>query len=162
MLARFGFAPHLWHSGLGDKARRRVWREAIRGKPMVVVGARSALFLPFANLGVMVVDEEHDLTYRQQDGVRYHARDMAVVRAKYAEIPLILSSATPSLESLVNVEAGKYAHISLPMRYGGAELPEIVLVDLRKTPTESRRWLAPPLVEAMTETLAKKEQILLF
>ena len=162
VLARFGFAPHLWHSGLGDKARRRVWRDAIRGKPMVVVGARSALFLPFANLGVMVVDEEHDLTYRQQDGVRYHARDMAVVRAKYAEIPLILSSATPSLESLVNVEAGKYAHICLPMRYGGAELPEIALVDLRKTPTESRRWLAPPLVEAMTETLAKKEQILLF
>ena len=162
VLARFGLAPHLWHSGLGDKARRRVWRDAIRGKPMLVVGARSALFLPFANLGLVVVDEEHDLTYRQQDGVRYHARDMAVVRAKYADIPLILSSATPSLETLVNVEAGKYAHICLPMRYGGAELPQIALVDLRETPTESRRWLAPPLVEAMTETLARKEQVLLF
>ena len=162
VLARFGLVPHLWHSGLGDKARRRVWRDAIRGKPMLVVGARSALFLPFANLGLVVVDEEHDLTYRQQDGVRYHARDMAVVRAKYADIPLILSSATPSLETLVNVEAGKYAHICLPMRYGGAELPQIALVDLRATPTESRRWLAPPLVEAMTETLARKEQILLF
>ena len=162
VLERFGFSPYLWHSGLADKARRRVWRDAIRGKPMLVVGARSALFLPLANLGLVVVDEEHDLTYRQQDGVRYHARDMAVVRAKYAEIPLILSSATPSLETLVNVEAGKYAHIALPMRYGGAELPEITLVDLCATPTERRCWLAPPLLEAMAGRLEKKEQILLF
>ena len=159
---RFGFRPHLWHSGLGDSRRRAVWREAIRGTPMVVAGARSALFLPFRNPGVVVVDEEHELSYRQQDGVRYHARDMAVLRARLSRIPVILSSATPSLESLVNVEQGKYQHIRLFSRFGSAGMPDIKLIDLGKTPAERRRWLSPPLVDAIGKALEKKEQVLLF
>ena len=161
-LDRFGFRPRLWHSGLTDARRRAVWRDAIKGEPMVVAGARSALFLPFSQLGVMVVDEEHDHSFRQQDGVRYHARDMAVVRAKLSSVPVILSSATPSLETLVNAEQGKYDHICLTNRFGEAGMPEISLVDLSKTPTERRRWLAPPLVDAIKKALANQEQILLF
>ncbi len=161
-LDRFGFSPRLWHSGLTDARRRSVWRDAIKGEPMVVAGARSALFLPFSQLGVIVVDEEHDHSFRQQDGVRYHARDMAVVRAKLSRIPVVLSSATPSLETLVNAEQGKYDHIRLANRFGEAGMPEITLVDLTKTPTEHRRWLAPPLVDAIGKALQNQEQILLF
>lgn len=161
-LDRFGFRPRLWHSGLSDAKRRTVWRDAIKGEPMVVAGARSALFLPFSRPGVIVVDEEHDHSFRQQDGVRYHARDMAVVRAKLSRIPVILSSATPSLETLVNAEQGKYEHIQLTSRFGKAEMPKITLVDLGKTPTERRRWLAPPLVDAIGKALQNQEQILLF
>jgi primosomal protein N' (replication factor Y) len=161
-LDRFGFRPRLWHSGLSEAKRRTVWRDAIKGEPMVVAGARSALFLPFSRPGVIVVDEEHDHSFRQQDGVRYHARDMAVVRAKLSRIPVILSSATPSLETLVNAEQGKYEHIQLTSRFGKAEMPEITLIDLGKTPTERRRWLAPPLVEAIGKALQNQEQILLF
>ena len=161
-LERFGFSPRLWHSGLTDARRRAVWRDAIKGEPMVVAGARSALFLPFSQLGVIVVDEEHDHSFRQQDGVRYHARDMAVVRAKLSGIPAVLSSATPSLETLVNAEQGKYEHIRLMNRFGEAGMPEITLVDLTKTPTERRRWLSPPLVDSIDKALQNQEQILLF
>ena len=159
---RFGFRPHLWHSGLSDRRRRAVWRDAINGVPMVVAGARSALFLPFRDPGIIVVDEEHELSFRQQDGVHYHARDMAVLRARLSQIPVILSSATPSLESLVNVEQGKYRHIRLMSRYGAAGMPDIKLIDLGKTPAERRRWLSPPLVDAIGKALEHKEQVLLF
>lgn len=159
---RFGFRPRLWHSGLGESRRRAVWRDAIRGVPMVVAGARSALFLPFREPGIIVVDEEHELSFRQQDGVRYHARDMAVLRANLSQIPIILSSATPSLETLVNAEQGKYNHIRLTSRFGAAGMPEISLIDLKKTPAERRRWLSPPLVDAIGKALEKKEQVLLF
>jgi primosomal protein N' (replication factor Y) len=159
---RFGAAPLAWHSDLGTARRRLTWRAVAQGRARVVVGARSALFLPYTDLGLIVVDEEHDNAFKQEDGVIYHARDMAVLRASLGEIPIVLVSATPSLESLVNVEAGRYGSLHLPKRIGSAELPAITAVDMRnETPSESR-WLSPDLIAAMKETLARGEQVLLF
>jgi primosomal protein N' (replication factor Y) len=136
------------------------------GRAAVVVGARSALFLPYPNLGLIVVDEEHEAAFKQEEGVIYHARDMAVVRAQIGKIPVILASATPSLESMLNAEAGRYAKVVLKARHGGAVLPDISVLDLRKTPPEKgdwgRGWLAPPLVEAIGETVSAGEQVMLF
>ena len=159
---RFGFAPLLWHSNVTPAKRRAVWGEVLPKTPLVVAGARSALFLPFYRLGLIVVDEEHDQSYRQDEGTRYHARDMAVVRARLARIPLVLASATPSLESEVNADGGRYKRLSLSRRIGAAGMPSLKLVDLATTPPEKGRWLAPPLVDAMGETLAKGDQVLLF
>src|SRR6185312_8509324 len=128
--ARFGAPPLLWHSELGHAQRRDTWRDVADGKAPVVVGARSALFLPFPDLGLIVVDEEQDLSYKQEDGVIYHARDMAVVRASLAKLPVVLVSATPSLETLVNVEQGRYRRLHLPARFGDARLPEIRVIDM--------------------------------
>ncbi|WP_431270923.1 hypothetical protein [Dankookia sp. P2] len=125
------------------------------GEAPVVVGARSALFLPFPELGLIVVDEEHETAFKQEEGVVYHARDMAVVRARLSQAACVLVSATPSLESLTNVEAGRYAALDLPERHGGASLPAVEVVDLRRTPPERGRFLAPPLVEAVTATLER-------
>ncbi len=160
--ARFGAAPVEWHSDLGQADRRAAWRDVAEGRARVVVGARSALFLPFAELGLIVVDEEHDASFKQEDGVIYHARDMAVVRASLAGIPAVLVSATPSLESVVNVERGRYAALHLASRHGGALLPTIRKIDLRHDKPERQRFLAPPLVAAIGETLAAGEQTLLF
>ena len=160
--ARFGAAPHPWHSDLTASRRRQVWREVAGGRARVVVGARSALFLPFPDLGLVVVDEEHDASYKQDEGVCYQARDMAVVRAHLGAIPIVLASATPSLETQANVQAGRYRQLHLPARHGGATLPEIGVVDLRKTPPARRTWLAPPLAEAVAKTLDAGEQALLF
>ncbi|MBM3556236.1 MAG: primosomal protein N', partial [Alphaproteobacteria bacterium] len=124
-VARFGAPPESWHSDLGRAERRRVFRAVAAGRAGVVVGARSALFLPFRDLGLIVVDEEHDGSFKQEDGVMYHARDMAVARAKEAGVPVVLASATPSLETLANVAAGRYGSLHLPGRYGVAELPRI-------------------------------------
>ena len=132
------------------------------GAAQVVVGARSALFLPYANLGLIVVDEAHEISFKQDDGVRYNARDVAVMRAKFESLPVILASATPALESMHLAETGVYDRIALPDRFGGARLPDIRVVDLRKEPPERGRWLAPPLVEEMKERLARGEQSLLF
>ncbi|MDX1483294.1 MAG: primosomal protein N' [Alphaproteobacteria bacterium] len=159
---RFGAEPALWHSDLSQGRRRRTWRAVAEGQASVVVGARSALFLPFPDLGLIVVDEEHDGSYKQEDGVHYSARDMAVVRGHLADLPVILVSATPSLETVVNVERGRYAALHLPERIGGAALPEVTLVDLRRFPPPAGHWLAPPLVEALGKTLANHEQALLF
>jgi len=159
---RFGTPPHAWHSDLTPARRREVWRDVAVGRARVVVGARSALFLPFTDLGLVIVDEEHDASYKQDEGVCYHARDMAVVRARLGAIPIVLASATPSLETQANIQAGRYRQLHLPARHGGAAMPEISIVDLRKTPPARRSWLAPPLVEAVTETLAAGEQALLF
>ncbi len=128
----------------------------------VVVGARSALFLPFPDLGLVIVDEEHETAFKQEDGVTYHARDMAVVRARLAEAPVLLVSATPSLETLANVESGRYRHLSLTARHGGARLPEVAPVDLRDHPPERGRFLSPPLIEAVADTLHRAEQAMLF
>ncbi|MGE0653468.1 MAG: primosomal protein N' [Alphaproteobacteria bacterium] len=160
--SRFGVAPALWHSELGPAVRRQTWRAIADGGARVVVGARSALFLPFSDLGLIVVDEEHDGSYKQEDGVFYNARDMAVLRAHLGGIPVLLVSATPSLETVVNVERGRYARVHLPDRVGGALLPEVTLIDLRQSPTERGRWLAPPLDAAVRDTLAAGEQVLLF
>ena len=159
---RFGAAPVAWHSSLKSTERRRAWRAIASGEAQVVVGARSALFLPYANLGLIVVDEAHEVSFKQDDGVRYNARDVAVMRARFEEIPVILSSATPALESLQMAESGVYEKLVLPSRFGGAELPAIDTIDLTREKPERGRWLAPRLVEALRERLERGEQSLLF
>ena len=159
---RFGVPPAVWHSDLAGRTRRTTWRAVADGAAPVVVGARSALFLPFPDLGLIVVDEEHETAFKQEDGVVYHARDMAVVRARLAEAPAVLVSATPSLETLANVETHRYRRITLAARHGGAQMPEVAAVDLRLAPPERGRFLAPPLVDAVRETLARGEQAMLF
>jgi len=160
--ARFGVPPVLWHSSLKSSARRRAWRAIVRGEAQVVVGARSALFLPYARLGLVVVDEAHEVSFKQDDGVRYNARDVAVMRAKFEGIAVVLASATPALESMQLAEAGVYRRIALPARFGGAELPAIEIVDLRAEQPERQHWLSPPLAAAMKDRLLKGEQSLLF
>ncbi|BAK68402.1 primosomal protein N' [Sphingobium sp. SYK-6] len=160
--ARFGCAPVPWHSGLKQSDRRRAWRAIAEGEAGVVVGARSALFLPYRKLGLIVVDEAHETSFKQEEGVRYHARDVAVMRGLMESCPVVLASATPAIETRHQVELGRYEEIKLPSRYGGAELPEIIGVDLTHDPPDRGRWLAPPLVQAMRETLARGEQSLLF
>jgi primosomal protein N' (replication factor Y) len=159
---RFGAAPVEWHSGVPGPRRRLAWEAIARGEARIVVGARSALFLPFARLGLVVVDEEHDGSYKQEDGFIYQARDMAVARAKIEDCPIVLASATPSLESLWNAHTGRYLWLRLGGRHGVAELPEIRLVDLRAQPPDAGRWLSPPLVAAMAARLDAGEQSLLF
>ena len=159
---RFGAAPVAWHSSLKSTERRRAWRAIASGEAQVVVGARSALFLPYANLGLIVVDEAHEVSFKQDDGVRYNARDVAVMRARFEEIPVILSSATPALESLQMAESGVYEKLVLPSRFGGAELPAIDTIDLTREKPERGRWLAPRLVEALRERLERGEQSLMF
>ena len=160
--SRFGVPPVLWHSSLKASERRRAWRAIVSGHAQVVVGARSALFMPYAKLGLIVVDEAHEVSFKQDDGVRYNARDVAVIRARFESVPVILASATPALESLQLAEAGVYTKVDLPARFGGAELPEVSIVDLRNEVPERGRWLAPRLVAGLRERLARGEQSLLF
>ncbi len=159
---RFGAKPAEWHSGLSSPVRGRVWRAIAQNEAKLVVGARSALFLPFPDLGLIVVDEEHDQSYKQEERVTYQARDMAVLRGSLGAFPVVLSSATPSIESLVNAAQGRYRHIRLGHRYKAASLPAISAIDMRASPPERGRWLSPVLVEAVGETLARGEQALLF
>lgn len=159
---RFGEVPQEWHSERPPAARVALWREAAMGTARIVVGARSALFLPFADLGVIVVDEEHDPSFKQEDGVIYNARDMAVVRARAAEIPVVLASATPSVETRINAETGRYRRIGLPSRHSGTALPSIGAVDLRRAPPPRGEWLSPPVRRAVSEALEAGEQSLLF
>jgi primosomal protein N' (replication factor Y) len=159
---RFGTEPGQWHSEIGHAARRDTWRAVADGRARIVVGARSALYLPFAELGLIVVDEEHDSSYKQDDGVAYQARDMAVLRAAVARIPILLVSATPSLETVVNIARGRYERVHLPRRHAAAALPRIELIDMRQERLPAARFLATPLVEAATQTLAAGEQVLFF
>ncbi|OQW60147.1 MAG: primosomal protein N' [Proteobacteria bacterium SG_bin9] len=159
---RFGVRPLEWHSDLTPRTRARNWAAIASGESQVVVGARSALFLPYADLGLIVIDEEHDQAYKQDDGTHYHARDMAVVRANIAKIPVILASATPSVETEVNARRGRYRRVALPQRFGGQHLPNIEAIDLRKTPPPRGRFISPPLAEAVRNTIERKEQALLF
>ncbi len=159
---RFGVKPALWHSEVSPAQRRTAWLGVAEGKTRVVMGARSALFLPFADLGVIVVDEEHDASYKQEEGVLYHARDMAVLRANVGQIPVVLVSATPSLETMVNVKQGKYHYLRLPSRHAGAKLPEIKIVNLKEAPPARQQFLSPPLLQALKETFEAKEQSILF
>lgn len=160
--ARFGARPAEWHSDLTQARRRHTWRAVADGSARVIVGARSALFLPYADLGLIIVDEEHEPAFKQEEGVCYHARDMAVVRARIGDIPAILASATPSLETVSNADSGRYRRLHLPARHGGAELPAISLVDLRRDPPERQTWISPTLRRALAENLAAGEQSLLF
>ena len=159
---RFGAIPAEWHSAAGSAARRRVWREVAAGRARIVVGARSALFLPFRKLRLIVVDEEHDQSYKQEEGVTYHARDLAVLRASTEPCAIVLASATPSLETLSNAQQGRYAHLRLHARPGVSQLPEIAIADMRMAPPETNRWIGPDLANAIERTLAAKEQALLF
>ncbi|HEX8553883.1 MAG TPA: primosomal protein N', partial [Sphingomonas sp.] len=159
---RFGVEPVAWHSGLRSTQRRRAWRAIASGQALVTVGARSALFLPYADLGLIVVDEAHETSFKQEDGVHYHARDVAVMRGKFEACPVILASATPAIETRQQVALGRYAEVQLPGRYGAAEMPTIEAIDLIASPPERGRWLAPKLTAALADRLEKQEQSLLF
>ncbi len=160
--SRFGVAPAVWHSDLSSRIRKITWAAAADGRAQVVVGARSALFLPFPDLGLVIVDEEHETSFKQEEGVVYNARDMAVVRARFCGAPALLVSATPSLESVANVDAGRYRHLTLHSRHGGASLPDVAAIDLRMHPPERGHFLAPPLVAAVREAIGRGEQAMLF
>lgn len=160
--SRFGCRPAEWHSDVPPRMRERVWRQTANGAVRVVVGARSSLFLPFAELGLIVVDEEHDAAYKQEDRVFYNARDMAVVRGHLGSFPVVLASATPSVESRVNAEAGKYHGIHLPERFGGAALPDLGLIDMRRAPPARGGFLSPVLLSDIGKTIERGEQTLLF
>jgi primosomal protein N' (replication factor Y) len=159
---RFGARPVEWHSELTELQRRRAWRSIAKGNVPVVVGARSSLFLPLPHLGLIVVDEEHDASFKQEEGVIYNARDMAVVRGRIEGFPVVLSSATPSLETIVNVERGRYRVLRLPERHAGALLPEIRVIDMREENAARQSWLSPTLREALGDALAAGEQSMLF
>jgi primosomal protein N' (replication factor Y) len=160
--ARFGVHPAEWHSELSPRRRARTWSAVADGEVSVVVGARSALFLPYKNLGLIVIDEEHDGAYKQEDGVHYHARDMAVVRAHIANIPIILSSATPSVETEVNARRGRYHRLALPLRFGGQNEPSIEPIDLKREGPPRGRFIAPRLAGAIKTALERGQQALLF
>lgn len=160
--ARFGTRPAEWHSGVSSRRRTRLWDGVATGAVSVVVGARSSLFLPFKDLALVVVDEEHDQAYKQDEGITYHARDMAVVRGRLEGAAVILASATPSLESRVNALDGRYRHLVLSARAGGRELPHLAAIDLRAAGPPRGAWLAPALVGAIRETVGRGEQALLF
>ncbi|MEX0860353.1 MAG: primosomal protein N', partial [Cucumibacter sp.] len=159
---RFGCRPGEWHSDLTPAKRAAMWRAVAKGEVRALVGARSALFLPFPGLGLIVIDEEHDSAFKQADGINYHARDMAIVRASLAEARVILSSATPSVESRNNAEQGRYAYVRLHDRHADAALPEIYAIDMRREGPERGRWIAPRLAEEIVASLKRGEQALLF
>ncbi len=163
---RFGVKPACWHSGLGQRERADTWAAIAEGRVQVIVGARSALFLPYTNLGMIVIDESHDHSFKQEEVVNYQCRDMAVMRAKFEQFPLVLSTATPDLETIVNVESGKYDIVRLNRRFANAKLPELKIIDLKKDKPQKGAWgvswLAPTLVEALKNNLEKGEQSMLF
>lgn len=159
---RFGARPAEWHSGVTMTERRRIWRMVGRGGAQLVVGARSALFLPFRDLGLIIVDEEHDTSYKQEDGVLYNARDMAVLRASICGARVVLASATPSLESWANAQAGKYERLELADRFGDSVLPEMRAIDMRAERMQAGTWISPTLRQAVEDRLGKGEQALLF
>ena len=159
---RFGARPAEWHSELSPRMRDRVWRQVAEGRVRVVAGARSALFLPFSDLGLVIVDEEHDQAYKQEDRVHYNARDMAIVRAKLSEAPVILASATPSVETQVNARQGRYRRVRLSSRFADAALPDIASVDMRRHPPARGGFLSPVTLRAVEETIGRGEQALLF
>jgi primosomal protein N' (replication factor Y) len=159
---RFGVRPAQWHSGVSGRKRERLFSGIAENTVKVVVGARSALFLPYPRLGLIVVDEEHEVAYKQEEGVHYNARDMAVVRGRMEKCPVVLATATPSIETRVNVERGRYKRVLLPERFGGRQLPNIRAVDLKRDAPPRGQWLSPTLAFAMEDTLAAGQQVLLF
>ena len=159
---RFGEKPAQWHSGVTMTEKRRCWRMVSEAKAQVVVGARSSLYLPFKNLGLIVVDEEHDISYKQEDGVLYSARDMAVMRASIEQASVVLASATPSLETWANADIGKYNRVDLTERFGDARIPEILAIDMRDQPMERNSWISPHLKNEVELRLERGEQSLLF
>lgn len=159
---RFAARPAEWHSAVPPRQRVRVWRGVAEGRVPIVVGARSALFLPFANLGLIIIDEEHDPAYKQEDRVSYHARDMSIVRGQQGKFPVILSSATPSIESRVNADQGRYRRLHLPTRVSGAELPDVTVIDMRRDGPPAGQWISPILAGAAEKVLGEDRQVLFF
>lgn len=159
---KYGIEPTVWHSNLTPAMRRKNWLKIVSGQAQIVIGARSALFLPYKKLSIVVVDEEHDTSYKQEEGVPYHARDMAVKRASMHDIPIILSSATPSVETINNISANKYNRIELPTRYKNASMPDIHIIDMKKNKKERHHWISETLINALAKNLANKNQSLLF
>ncbi|MEE2694535.1 MAG: primosomal protein N' [Pseudomonadota bacterium] len=160
--SRFGIRPWAWHSEIGAPTRRETWRQANSSRPGVFVGTRSSLFLPFQNLGLIVVDEEHDPSYKQEEGVAYNARDVAIMRGRFASCPVVLVSATPSLETHRNANLRRYERISLPRRFGRSSLPSVEAIDMRVDRPASGRWISPKLDTALRETMRAGSQTLLF
>ena len=161
-LKRFGFLPYVWHSKISEKKRKEIWHRCYLGESMIVIGARSSLFLPFKKLGLIVVDEEHDASYKQEDNIRYQARDLAIVRAQIDKTFIILSSATPSLETQNNINKKKYKHVYLPSQFSGIKLPPIELIDLQQNKLEKNKWISNKIYQELQSCLMKKEQALLF
>ena len=161
-LKRFGFLPDIWHSKISEKKRKDIWHRSYQGEPVVVIGTRSSLFLPFKNLGLIVVDEEHDSSYKQEDNIRYQARDLAVVRAQIDKTLIILSSATPSLETQNNIQKKKYKHVYLASQFSGIKLPPIELIDLQQNKLEKNKWISKKIIDELDSCLYKHEQALLF
>ncbi len=159
---RFGFTPLTWHSGMTKSQKEKTWRKVTNGGTRLIIGARSALFLPFKNLKLIIIDEEHDSSYKQEEGVIYNARDMAVVRAKIENLPIILASATPSIETVENVQSGKYKELQLPHRHGSAVMPSVSIIDMRNHKLDAKHFLSPPLINAIRENIADGKQSLLF
>ena len=159
---RFGFAPDIWHSKISEKKRKNTWHRCYQGKPIIVVGARSSLFLPFKNLGLIVVDEEHDLSFKQEDNIRYQARDLAIVRSQIEKFLVILSSATPSLETQNNIQKKKFTHVNLPSQFSGLELPKIQLINLQNEKLEKNKWISSKILEQIKICVKKGQQVLLF
>ncbi len=159
---RFGFYPDIWHSKITEKNRKDTWHRCYQGFPMIVVGARSSLFLPFKNLGLIIVDEEHDLSFKQEDNIRYQARDLAIVRAQIEKFPIILSSATPSLETYNNINKKKFTHIYLPSQFSGLKLPDIELINLQNEKFKKNNWISKKILKTIGKCLEKGEQSLLF
>ena len=161
-LKRFGFLPNIWHSKIAEKKRKEIWHRCYLGESIIVVGARSSLFLPFKKLSLIIVDEEHDASYKQEDNIRYQARDLAVVRAQIDRALIILSSATPSLETQNNINKKKYKHVYLPSQFSGLKLPPIELIDLKKNKLEKNQWISNKIFKELENCLNRKEQALLF
>ena len=161
-LKRFGFLPNVWHSKISEKKRKEIWHLCYLGESIIVIGARSSLFLPFKKLSLIIVDEEHDASYKQEDNIRYQARDLAIVRAQIDKALIILSSATPSLETQNNINKKKYKHVYLASQFSGIELPPIKLIDLKENKLEKNKWISNKIYEELQNCLIKKEQALLF
>ncbi len=159
---RFGIDVILWHSKISKKNRQKIWHQCFNGDQVIIIGARSSLFLPFSKLGLIVVDEEHDSSYKQEDNIRYQARDLAIVRAKIENNFILLASATPSLETINNVKINKYNHVYLSQQYSGTPLPEISLIDLTKDKLEKNKWISKSITEEISKCLYNKEQALIF
>ena len=158
----FGFKPAIWHSGITKKNKEIIWSGIANDEIKVVIGARSSLFLPFKKLGLIIVDEEHDQSYKQDEGVTYHARDMAISRASFENIPINLITAVPSIETYDNIKKGKYSLSKLEQRYLNASLPNYEIINLNNTKLESQSWISKEIVEKVKLHLEKKDQVLFF
>ena len=159
---RFGIVPDKWHSGIKKSVKKRIWARTILKKDLIIVGARSALFLPLSNLGLIIIDEEHDISFKQEEGQRYHARDMSIYLSSKAGIPAILASATPSIESLHNVFNKKYIHLNLPSRATGAQMPDVQIIDMKDNRPLSGNWISEPMVNELKRRYENKEQAMIF